>query len=68
MYIYMYVFFFRLFSIIGYYKTLSRVLCVTQSVLVIYFFYSYLFTNFKYFGNKKYFCSNELFVQYLKQI
>ena len=39
MYIYIQVFFFRLFSIIGYYKILSRVLCVTQSVLVIYLFY-----------------------------
>jgi len=33
------VFFFRFFSIIGYYKILTVVPCVIQSVLVVYIFY-----------------------------
>ena len=34
-----YISFFRLFSIIGYHKILSRVPCIIQQVLVVYLFY-----------------------------
>ena len=39
-YTYMYIFFFRFFSIIGYYRILSIVPCAIQWVLVVYFIYS----------------------------
>ena len=35
--LYMYILFYRLFSIIGYYKILSIVPCATQDVLAVYF-------------------------------
>ena len=37
---YTYLFFFRFFSIIGYYKILNVVPCALQSVLVVYLFYT----------------------------
>ena len=39
LYMYTYPFFFRFFSHLGYYRILSRVLCVIQQVLVDYLFY-----------------------------
>ena len=38
-YIYRYIFFFRLLSIIGYYKILNIVPCAIQQALVVYLFY-----------------------------
>ena len=39
LYIYIYSFFFRFFSHIGYYRILSRVPCAVQQALVGYLFY-----------------------------
>ena len=39
LYIHIYLFFFRFFSHIGYYRVVSRVLCAIQQVLVGYLFY-----------------------------
>ena len=44
-YIYMYLFFFKFFSHLGYCRILSRVPCATQQVLVGYQFYFILFIN-----------------------
>ena len=43
LYTYMYIFFFRFFSIIGYYRILSIVPCAIQWVLVVYFIYSSMY-------------------------
>ena len=43
LYIHIYLFFFRFFSHIGYYRVLNRVPCAIQQVLVDYLFYFILF-------------------------
>ena len=42
LYIYIYLFYFRFFPLLGYYKTLSIVPCAVQQILVGYLFYIYL--------------------------
>ena len=42
LYIYIYLFYFRFFPLIGYYKTLSIVPCAVRQILVDYLFYIYV--------------------------
>lgn len=44
-YIYIFIFFFRFFLIIGYYKILSRFPCAIQQVLVVDLFYKQQLLN-----------------------
>ena len=39
LYMYVYIFFFRFFSIIYYYRILNIVSCIIQNLLVVYLFY-----------------------------
>ena len=48
LYMYVYIFFFRVFSIIGYYKILNIVPCAIKKVLVVYLFYKLILKKIFY--------------------